>query len=64
MNPKSRWGNVTRVPQEFDEFLDNLADQISNETGYKKNKSAAMRQISKLKDRLVYKNGKWDWRIM
>ena len=52
-----------RMPVEFEQFLDNLSEQISKDTGYAKNKSAAMRKLAKLNGKLVYQNGKWDWRL-
>lgn len=59
----SKNSRTVRMPREFESFLDNLSEQISRDTGYAKNKSAAMRQLAKLNGKLVYQNGKWDWRL-
>ena len=52
-----------KVPCEFYDFIDDLSRQQAEATGYTPNKAATMRNIAKLKGRLVIKDGKIDWKL-
>ena len=53
-----------KIPREFDLFIDNLALDISKNTGYKKNKVAALRKLAELDGKLIWRNNRFDWRIL
>lgn len=52
------------VPIEFDQFIDDLAFQIAEDTGLPKNKSRAMRLLaSTYKGKMIFKGNKFDFKI-
>lgn len=54
----------TSVPIEFDEFIDGIAKQISDQTGLPKNKSQAMRLLARTyKDKIIFRGKKFDIRL-
>lgn len=52
----------TKVPVEFDDFIDDLSEEFSKQTGLRKSKTATMRRMAiALKGKIITKGTNFQW---